>query len=419
MVSSEEEKYLARIEDLQNRLDDAEQLIEAIKAGEVDAFAMTSENNPQVFTRESSDYAYRVLIESCCEGAINITNDGLVVYCNKYFHELLGLSYERVVGTSIRDFLPPDSLIIFDELVKKAMIGPSKGEVVFSTGDKTVSVYISLTSLLPNLPTIGIIVTDLTEKNINEKILADKNKELERSNEELASFSYIASHDLQEPLRKIQIFSTRILVNQDKNLEPDSKDYFQRIIKATQRMQSLIGGLLDYSRNDGATVVPVLTDLNILLIEVQKELADILAQNDASITIDNLPALRIIPDQFTQLFTNIILNAVKYCKKEIRLAIKISAALISSTDEDQLPIGAKGNYWKIIIEDNGIGFSSEYNEQIFGLFKRLHGNDEYQGTGIGLAICKKIMQNHHGFLSAKGEPGIGATFMIYMPESQS
>src|SRR5688572_6803669 len=144
--TSAEENYLKRIEELENRLAEAEQLIEAIKAGEVDAFAVRSENQSEIYTLQSGDYAYRILVENFSEGAINITEDGLIVYSNKYFHELLGLTYEKVIGTSINDFIHPESRATFHSLFSLAIDGQSKGEIKLIAETKIIPVYISLTS---------------------------------------------------------------------------------------------------------------------------------------------------------------------------------------------------------------------------------------------------------------------------------
>src|SRR3990170_8576038 len=158
------EKMSSTIEDLQHKLAEAEQLIEAIKAGEVDAFAILSNNNHEVYTLQSGDYAYRVLIEKFSEGALNLTEEGLIVYTNQYFCDFLGLPYERVVGTNIFQYVSEDSKDTFTVLFTNALSSSSKGEINLSINSVTIPVYVSMTSLQPTLPTIGMIITDLTEK---------------------------------------------------------------------------------------------------------------------------------------------------------------------------------------------------------------------------------------------------------------
>ncbi len=415
MKTRPEANNLERIEELENRLADAEQLIDAIKSGEVDAFAIRSENMTEVFTLQSGDYAYRVLVENFNEGAINVTKEGLIVYSNKYFHELLGLSYEKVIGTSLRNFLHPESIATFNSLFTNALGGQSKGEFNLIAATKIIPVYISLTSLYPQLPTIGIIVTDLTEKKNQEKIVEDKNKELERSNAELASFSYTASHDLQEPLRKIQAFARLILQQEKQNFSEDSIDYFTRINRAASRMQNLIEALLSYSRTNTNEKVFIPTNLTNVIGETKEILEELIEKNNAIIESFELPIVNIIPFQFQQLLTNIISNAIKYRKKNVNPVIKINAIIVSASEIKEDINSKADKFWKISIADNGIGFEPQYATKIFDLFQRLHGNSEYIGTGIGLATCKKIMQNHSGIIIAESEPNKGTIFHIYLP----
>jgi len=408
-----------RIASLENRLAEAEQLIEAIKAGEVDAFALRSENNVEVFTLQSGDYAYRVLVENVNEGAINITEKGLIVYCNKYFHELLGLSYDKVIGTSLRDFLSPESIATFNSLFTNALAGQSKGEINLIASNKNIPVYVSLTSLYPKLPTVGIIVTDLTEKKKNEKILEDKNKELERSNSELASFSYIASHDLQEPLRKIITFS-KILQNKNKDsLCTEVKSYLDKIEGSSVRMQNLINDLLNYSRLQNEKLF-VQTDLNQTVINVLNDFELFIHEKKAVIKSDELPVIDAIPLQMTQLFYNLISNALKFSREDVPPIITITSRTLSEKEIKKYPaFNLSISYVEIIFKDNGIGFEQQYSEQIFTIFQRLHAKETYSGTGIGLALCKKIIENHQGEIFTEAKENEGASFHIILPLKQS
>jgi len=418
------QELLLKIEALEKRLAESEQMIEAIKAGEVDAFAIHSNNESEVYTLQSGDYAYRVLIEEFGEGAVNVTEDGLIVYTNNCFYELLQLPYEKVAGAFIHDFIHAGSKEQFAALFAEALNGKTKGEINLQVNGKIIPVYISLTSLQPKLPTVGIIFTDLTEKKKHEEIilkyqkdLEAKNAELVRTNAELASFTFVASHDLQEPLRKIQGFSNRILDKEYKNFSPATQDYFQRITNASKRMQNLITSLLNYSRTNTAEIVYTPTDLNVILEEVKNNLSELFEEHYEILKTSSLPVLDVIPYQFSQLLFNILTNSIKYKKENVDPVIKISASIAKANELQNEEASLHSAYWKITIADNGIGFEPQYGEKIFELFQRLHGRYEYEGTGIGLAICKKIVQNHHGFINAWAEPGIGSVFNIFLPVS--
>jgi len=171
-------------------------------------------------------------------------------------------------------------------------------------------------------------------------------------------------------------------------------------------MQGLINALLNYSRLNTTTTAHESTDLNKILEDVKTDLNELILEKQAVINSSNLPVLHVIPHQFTQLFTNVIVNSSKYQRPDVAPLININAEMVQ---HNKLP------YWKISVADNGIGFDQQYADRIFEMFQRLHGRMEYEGTGIGLAICKKIVQNHNGFITATGKPGEGATFKIFLP----
>jgi len=426
MASPSNYDLLLKIEELEVRLAESEQLIDAIKSGEVDAFSLNKNNNgPEVYTLQSGDYAYRTLIENFNEGALNLSEHGLIVYTNSYFSTLLKLSYEKVIGNSIFDFIHADSKEDFTTLFEAGLTGKSKGEVNLWDGTNVIPVYMSFTSLHPTLDTVGIIITDLTDKKNRERLiketnrqLADKNQQLEQTNAELASFSFVASHDLQEPLRKIQTFSNRILELGEREFSPEIKNYFARILSASSRMKNLISDLLNYSRMNTSELMSESVDLTGIALEAKNNLEETIKETNTVIEIGPLPRVEVIPHQFGQLFNNIFSNAIKYRRPGINPRIKISASIVDSSELQGPMNGAGGKYHKIAIADNGIGFDPVHEARIFELFQRLHGVNQYEGTGIGLAICKKIMQNHKGSIRANGVPGEGAVFTLFLPVHQ-
>jgi PAS domain S-box-containing protein len=261
------------------------------------------------------------------------------------------------------------------------------------------------------------IFTNELEKQVSErtKQLEQNNIDLEKINKELQSFAYISSHDLQEPLRKIQTFATQIMDRESQNLSENGKDKFKRMQGAAQRMQALINDLLAYSKTNIQERKFEKTDLNKIIDDVKEDLRDDLEQKHINIEIDEICEVNVIPFQFRQLIYNLVSNSIKFSKPDIALIIKIKCKIAKGETLKNKLLSHEKEYCYISIADNGIGFDQEYSKKIFELFQRLHGRSEYAGTGIGLAIVKKIVENHNGFIIAEGELNKGATFDIYFP----
>jgi len=255
-------------------------------------------------------------------------------------------------------------------------------------------------------------------RNVTVNVLAaqelkNKNIALKNANAELQSFNYIASHDLQEPLRKIQTFSKFIV--EAEQFSDKTKDYFNRITAAGERMQNLIVSLLDFSRTSSTELTFENCNLNMIVEKSMENLKLSIIEKQAVVEYRNLPTIYGSHIQLTQLFTNIIDNAIKYSREEIIPNILITASIVDGLNINDTAANIEKKYHKIEIADNGIGFKKEYESKIFEIFQRLHGQKEYSGTGIGLAIVKKIVTNHNGFIIALGRHGIGATFIVYIP----
>jgi light-regulated signal transduction histidine kinase (bacteriophytochrome) len=242
------------------------------------------------------------------------------------------------------------------------------------------------------------------ERQVMERTveLETKNLELNKMNAELESFAYISSHDLQEPLRKIQVFASLVAENEQDFLSDSAKDYFHRIQSSANRMQVLIEDLLTYSRLGSSLPVLTMTDLSDIVASTLAELKEEIKQKKAILEVGPLCSLPVIPYQFHQLMVNLVMNALKFSRKNVVPHIQIRASL-------------EGNQYHIQVSDNGIGFENQYNEKIFEVFQRLHNKSAYDGTGIGLSIVKKVVENHHGIIKAFGEPGGGARFDIWIP----
>jgi signal transduction histidine kinase/CHASE3 domain sensor protein len=259
------------------------------------------------------------------------------------------------------------------------------------------------------------INSDVTEQHLNNLSLAERNRELEQSNKELASFNHVASHDLQEPLRIVQTYISRLDERETAGMTNKGRDYLIKIKKAVTRMRTLIDALLLFSRTNKTEKIFEKSDLNVLLENSKQDLAQIIEDKSATIQSVALPTLKVIPFQIQQLFTNLIGNSIKYSKPNVPPLIKIKCKKVFVKNPMESKTHSKKRFFKISIIDNGLGFEQQYAESIFILFQRLHHDKDYDGAGIGLSICKKIMENHSGFISAQGKPDVGAIFCLYFP----
>ncbi len=245
--------------------------------------------------------------------------------------------------------------------------------------------------------------------------LNQKNFDLEKINKELQSFVYISSHDLQEPLRKIQTFSSRILETEYAALSDNGKKHFKRMQESAHRMQNLIQDLFAYSRTNVHERKYEVVDLHDIIGDIKETLREELEQKNIIFELNNLCNVNIIKFQFRQLLLNLVNNSIKFSKANQPLRIKIDCAIAEGDRFGIEKLPGKNKYCHISVSDNGIGFEQEYSEKIFEVFQRLHSKEEYTGTGIGLAIVKKIVENHDGIITATGEINKGATFNIYIP----
>ncbi|GAA4232597.1 hypothetical protein GCM10022291_07690 [Postechiella marina] len=322
----------------------------------------------------------------------------------------------------LRDFVHNEDLEIYVDQINKILNNQESIEfnfrIVTPDGD-TKYIYTSADyDDRDGEPIIIGVIQDITQRASNENRVREKNIELERRNMELDSFNRVASHDLQEPLRKIQMFISRI-----KELDFDNKNekyqlYFSKIEDGATRMRSLINNLLAFSRVDSKDYQFEFTNLNTVFEEVLETFSETIKHLKVNIEVDKLPNVYGIPFLLEQLLTNLISNSLKYMARDRDTKIIIQSSKIHYKQIPQEFIKTHAYYHVIKVIDNGIGFNQTENEKVFELFQRLHERNEYSGTGIGLAICKKIVLKHHGFISANSIVNKGSIFTIYLPSGK-
>ncbi len=259
-------------------------------------------------------------------------------------------------------------------------------------------------------------IRDITEQRQIEEALKNKIEELFRSNRELEEFAYIASHDLQEPLRKITTFSDRLAEKYKDSLDDEGNMYIKRIVASAGNMRSLINDLLEFSRISKSENQFQNVDMDVVIKLVLHDFEVPIEEAKAIINLGELPGIMAIPSQMKQLLGNIISNSIKFRKPGLPPVINITSSRLSGQEKSDYLLQPHYTYFKIQIEDNGIGFENEYAQKIFQVFQRLHGRSEYPGTGIGLAICKKIVECHNGHIYAENVEGMGARFVIILPQ---
>jgi light-regulated signal transduction histidine kinase (bacteriophytochrome) len=276
-------------------------------------------------------------------------------------------------------------------------------EVVFKTDEKG------------NVLQIVGAALDISRRKEMERTLLQNSFQLEQSNASLEEFAYIASHDLKEPLRKISTFGDRLVANSSDKLTPEGKIYLNKIVDASQRMQTMINDLLSISMISGDKSFEPYS-LQQILDETLQTLEYKIEQKNAIIKADKLPVANIIPSQFRQLFQNLLSNSLKFVQDDKQPVITIDCTILKIHEVSHYQLRSAEKYLKLDFSDNGIGFENEFAGKIFAIFQRLHGRSEYEGSGIGLAICKKIVEHHGGVIYASGVPDKGATFTIILPE---
>ncbi len=383
------------------------------------------ENNERLL---KSEQRYHQMISEVRDYAILLLSpNGDIENWNAGAEAIKGYSAKEIIGQNFRIFYPkedrknklPETLL---DTAIKAGRSSHEGWRVRKDGS-TFWGYVVVTALHnPSGEIIGFskVTRDLTEKKMADEALEAssaqlqlKNKMLERLNNELSAFAFVASHDLKEPLRKIQSYA--IHMAKQEAFPVSGQAYLQKIKNTTARMQNLIDDLLSYSHISNDKTKFETVDLNEIIEGVKNDLEFMIVEKNAMIESDVLPVLQGVRFQFQQLFLNLLSNSLKFSKRSEALMITIKAQIINGPPlSTEIPLNSN-KYYQITITDNGIGFNPSFSSKIFEAFERLHPKQEFMGTGLGLAIVKRVMQNHNGIVTADGQPNIGSVFNLYFP----
>ncbi len=432
--------------------------------------ALAHEITDQVNARkriEESELHFRQLADLMPAKISNADTEGNVLYFNKHWLDYTGKNFEELKNFGYHTIMHPDEVGEFQKRFKAASESGTELEMEmrFLNKEGEYKWHLNLASPIKDLDgkitkwvgSTTEIHEQIVQKDALEKAVKERTKELETANKELVvqnlekekrgaelkiankqlqfqneekekrasellianneleAFTYVSSHDLQEPLRKIQTFATIILEKENLNLSENGKYIFERMKSAASRMQQLIQDLLGYSRLNTAERKFVRTDLGIIIDDVTSELAEVLEEKNVTIDSSELCTANIIPFQFRQLIHNLISNAIKFSKPQAPPHIIIQSKLIPGSQIPNPHLSPDKIYCHISFQDHGIGFEPQFSKRIFELFQKLHSKDEFAGTGIGLAIVKKIVDNHNGIITATSELGMGTTFDIYLP----
>ena len=367
----------------------------------------------------NSEERYSRIIEEVQDYAIVLLDrDGIIINWNKGAEQLKFFDESEVLGRHFRIFSPEDDRQknvpekILEEAVEKGR-ADHEGWRLRKDGSRFWG-SIAITALHDeknNVTGFVKVTRDLTERRTAEKRILAYTLELEAQNKELEQFAYIASHDLQEPLRKIRTFTE--LVQQNMHDRAFAEKYFAKIHASSHRMSELIRSVLAYSKIFRDHTLMVAIDLNDVFRSVLSDFELMIEEKRAEVTCENLPTVKGIPIQLGQLFSNLISNSLKFSSSHP--LIRVSSRKLTAAEKDKNRMLSESEYYEICVTDNGIGFDQQYENKIFSMFQRLHRKDQYAGTGIGLAICKKIIEAHNGSISATGKPGEGAVFCVVLP----
>jgi len=366
----------------------------------------------------------RSILESALDPIITLNHEGRITEFNKAAEQVFGHPRDKVLGTQPSEILFPPSVSAerqdridrYLEVGEGSMLGKRVEVTAVCAGGESFPAEMAMTiSHEQGAPVMTFFIRDLSERKKAERKQARYASELERSNRELEDFAYVASHDLQEPLRKIRMFGDRLEMKCGEMLDETGTECVGRMRDAATRMQSLIDGLLTLSRITTRAQNFERVDLKEVADEVVSDLEAQIEEVEGLVEVGKLPTIHADRLQMRQLLQNLIGNALKFRRPEEPPVVKVQGGFVKGRGQRAAGQSATDELCRILVSDNGIGFDEKYADRVFDVFQRLHPRDVYEGTGVGLAICRKIVERHGGSIVVNSEPQRGTTFEIVLP----
>lgn len=360
----------------------------------------------------------------------NILHSGLCTYypesgdlvLSQGVYDLAGVEGISLSETFLLQYIDTPDLLHVQSVIDKVRAGepflPFEFSITDARGLKK-RIYVEGRLMDEDGPVHFCVLKDITESYFYKQALEQKITQLDKSNKNLQEFVYVASHDLQEPLRKIYTFTERLEAKFRNQLGTEGGMFVTRIMASTRNMQILLEDLLSFSRLSFGDKQFSQVSLQTVMNEVLGDLEVKIEESRAVISVAPLPSIEAYASQIKQLFNNLIGNAIKFRKPDEPPTIIVSCSTVTASDYPDLPLSVNSIYVQLEFSDQGIGFDQEFSERIFQIFQRLNGKAEYSGSGVGLAICKKIVDNHYGFIFAQGMSNEGAKFTVLLPQKQS
>jgi PAS domain S-box-containing protein len=410
----------AELKNAQARVLELESTLDAIRNGGVDGVVIEGPDGPRIFTLQSPDEPYRVLVERMNEGAVTLTPEGVVLFCNQRLSEALGIPTEAIVGSPFRSFIAPECVDGFLKLLRADRRGEARLEVeLVQEHGGTLPVLLSVSQIPLDDFNHGLclIVTDLTaQKRAEEKVrelnaeleqrVAVRTEELVAANKDLESFSYAVAHDLRTPLRHIHGFSEILDRDAESTLSQDGQHCLKSILTGVTKMEALVTHLLDLSRLSRQPLTRQSVDVKALIEQAVEQLTADIQGRQIEWRIGDLPIWHCDAALAGTVFMNLLSNAIKFTRGKSPAIIEIGQTL-----DSDMPF--------VFVKDNGAGFNPKYAEKLFGMFQRLHRQDEFEGSGVGLATVHRIVRRHGGKIWAEGALNQGAKVVLTLEDLSS